>query len=203
MIGLVALFASAAASAGTFTITSADETAVEVLYTGEVYDSDVYQWLVIAEAADGRPIILTIDSGGGSAYGGLDLYWALEAYDNLITKPGAYGAYSAAAIMWLAGDYRYVPEGTAVAFHAAYCMWDDGPNPDIGCNTAPFQTLLLDVFEDAGYYGVKFNVLLNEIQQLYGTDGWLVFLTDGEEALWDSTENDWIDFDADYLEKAP
>ena len=167
-------------AAGDFTVTSEDYGMVEVEYTGYVLDDDVYRWDRIVELAHGRVIILTINSGGGSAYGGIDLYWALEAYDNLVTVAGAkYGAWSAAAIMWTAGDYCIVEAGGAVWFHAAYCNWDPNPQPNIGCDTRDFQFELIKVLDDAGYDGDIFNYLLNMRQLESGTDGWIGQTTKG------------------------
>ena len=166
--------------AGDFTVTLEDYGTVEVEYTGIVEDNDVARWGRIVELADGRVIILTINSGGGSAYGGIDLYWALEAYDNLVTVAGAkYGAWSAAAIMWTAGDFCIVEAGGAVWFHSAYCNWDPNPQPNIGCDTRDFQLELIKVLDDAGYDGEAFNYLLNDRQFLSGTDGWIGQTTDG------------------------
>ena len=176
MIGVSLMIAAlcSSASAGDFRVTLEDYGTIEVEYTGEVYDSDVSRWDRIVEIADGRTIILTINSGGGSAYGGLDLYWALESYDNLVTIAGAdYGAWSAAAIMWTAGDYRMVEAGGAVWFHSAYCNWDPDPQPNIGCDTRDFQDELIKVLDDAGYDGELFNFLLNMRQLESGTDGWI------------------------------
>jgi hypothetical protein len=176
MIGaslMIAVLCSSA-SAGDFRVTLEDYGTIEVEYTGEVYDSDVSRWDRIVEIADGRTIILTINSGGGSAYGGLDLYWALEAYENLVTIAGAdYGAWSAAAIMWTAGDYRMVEAGGAVWFHSAYCNWDPDPQPNIGCDTRHFQDELIKALDDAGFDGEIFNYLLNMRQLESGTDGWI------------------------------
>lgn len=160
--------------AGDFTVTLEDYGTVEVEYTGTVMDNDVARWDRIVELADGRVIILTINSGGGSAYGGIDLYWAMEAYDNLVTIAGAdYGAWSAAAIMWTAGDYCLVEAGGAVWFHSAYCNWDPDPQPNIGCDTRDFQDELIKALDDAGYDGELFNYLLNMRQLESGTDGWI------------------------------
>ena len=170
----LAVFCCSMVHAGDFTVTLEDYGTVEVEYTGEVYDSDVSRWDRIVEIADGRTIILTINSGGGSAYGGLALYWALESYENLVTVAGAdYGAWSAAAIMWTAGDYCIIEAGGAVWFHSAYCNWDPDPLPMIGCDTTHFQSELIRVLDDAGYDGETFNWLLNVRQMESGTDGWI------------------------------
>ena len=178
---LIAVYAFiGCAYAGTFRITDEDLTTVSVHYTGQVTDYDVYQWYSVEKFAGDRVIILTIDSPGGSAYGGLDLYWALEAHPRLVTVAGSVqGAWSAAAIMWTAGDYQLIAPNGAVWFHAAFCSWDPEPNPDIGCDTRRFQIQLVAVLESAGFWGVGFNSMLNSIQKTYGTDGWIGVTNDG------------------------
>jgi hypothetical protein len=168
------------ATAGNFVITDEDGTSVSVHYTGYVEGSDVRQWNVIADYIGNRVCILTIDSGGGSAYGGLDLYWALEAHPRLVTKAGSIqGAWSAAAIMWLAGDHKLLAPNSGVWFHAAFCTWDPNPMPSIGCDTSNFQRELIPVLANAGFHGPTFNLYLNHIQVLYGTDGWVGVSADG------------------------
>ena len=179
----------AIATGGNFVIVDEDPSSVSVHYTGTVYDSDVFAWRQVSDYAGHRVVLLTIDSGGGSAYGGLELYWALEAHPRLVTIAGGQtGAWSAAAIMWLAGDHKLIAEHGAVWFHAAFCTWDPEPVPDIGCNTSGFQTLLVGVLSNAGYHGETFNWYLNHVQFHYGTDGWIGVDADGwwlrDTGLW-------------------
>ena len=129
------MFVAGSALAGDFKVQGEDATAVTVEYTGTVDYTDLPQWIELVEFANGRAILLTINSGGGYAFAGIELYWAMEAYPNLVTYAGSYGAYSAAALMWTAGDYREIVVGGRVALPSAYCDWDSGPNPDIGCDT--------------------------------------------------------------------
>ncbi len=174
---------------GTFRITDEDLTTVSVHYTGGVTDYDVYRWYAVEKHAGDRVIILTIDSPGGSAYGGIDLYWALEAHPRLVTVAGGQmGAWSAAAIMWTAGDYQLIAPNGAVWFHAAFCQWDPEPNPDIGCDTTRFQIQLVAVLTNAGYWGLGFNSLLNAVQNTHGTDGWIGLDSDG---WWMRDTTDW------------
>ena len=197
----VAVVASAysTATAGDFRVTDADDSSVSVHYTGTVERRDVRQWNVLTEVIGDRVVILTIDSGGGSAYGGLELYWALEAHPRLVTVAGSLkGAWSAAAIMWLAGDHQLIAENGAVWFHAAYCRWGSEPNPDIGCDTTEFQQLLVWVFDNAGYHGESFNAWLNAVQQMHGTDGWIGVSHDGWQ-LFDSTDWWFKPFDKELL----
>ena len=181
--------------AGDFEITDEDHTTVSVHYTGTVSDWDVYRWNEVAAYSGERVVILTIDSGGGSAYGGLDLYWALEAHPRLVTVAGSQvGAWSAAAIMWTAGDHQLIAPNGAVWFHAAFCQWDPNPDPQIGCDTSAFQEVLILALDNAGYWGVGFNSLLNSLQQTYGTDGWVGVTNDGWQ-VHDSTDWWFLDFD--------
>lgn len=186
---------SSVALAGSFEIEAEDLTLVTVEYTGMVDFGDVDRWNDVVEYANGRVIKLIINSGGGYAYAGLDLYYALESYPNLITVGGKdYGAWSAAAIMWLAGDLKLVEPGGAVWFHAAYCTWDPWPAPSIGCDTSNFQLQLMDLFEHAGYNGHMFNMWLNIVQYDAGTDGW-IGIAAGGWWIYDSTEGWRIPFD--------
>ena len=188
-MGLVALFIGSGVAAGDFEILEDDVSVVEVEYTGKVDHGDVTKWDEIVKFANGRVIYLIINSGGGYAYAGIDLYWALEAYPYLVTYAGAdYGAYSAAAIMWCAGDERRIEVGGGVWFHAAYCTWDPTPNPEIGCNTVSFQVAMVEVLEDAGFRGLSFNNWLNIIQGAFGTDGWIGKTNEGW-FIWDSTDD--------------
>jgi hypothetical protein len=187
---LAVVFAiSSSALAGRFVVTANDYSSLHVTYQGEVLDGDHKKWEAIEQRASNRVIYLTIESGGGSAYEGIRLYWTLQDYPYLVTKASRYGAYSAAAIMWLAGDVREVPKGTIVAFHSAYCTWDPQGTPSIGCDTSDFQIHLINVLDNAGYNGRAFNALLNEVQAVFGTDGWIAIHHEGW-TLWDSTDDD-------------
>lgn len=195
LMALCACVMTSAAAAGRFEITDHDYTSVEVEYTGTVDFGDTLEWARIVSYADGRVIFLVINSGGGYAHAGIDLYWALEAYPNLVTYAGAdYGAYSAAAIMWAAGDVRKIEPGGGVWFHAAYCTWDPTPPTEIGCNTESFQVDLIEALEDAGFRGLAFNIWLNLIQDTFGTDGWIGATIEGW-FIWDSTEDYTLPFD--------
>jgi hypothetical protein len=181
MIGLVALLSSKAC-AGVFKVTSEDTNSMSVHYTGMVENYDPYLWERVVEHAGGRIILLTIDSPGGSAYAGLQLYWAFDAYPKLVTIAGnELGCWSAAAVMWLAGDHKLIKENGAVWFHAAFCQWDPEPPVEIGCDTRDFQKHLIRVLDHAGFNGEAFNQWLNFVQTTYGTDGWIGLTNDGWE----------------------
>ena len=87
-----------------------------------------------------------------------------------------------------------------VWFHAAYCTWDPDPRPNIGCNTKNFQILLIEVFEDAGFRGIRFNDWLNHIQETMGTDGWIGLVGRGDNwFFYDSTDNHVFPFDEEEI----
>jgi hypothetical protein len=185
--------------AGTFTITAGDESTISVEYTGTVENYDLDSWYIVEDFADGRVILLTINSPGGDAYAGLRLYAALAENDRLVTiAGGSYGAWSAAAIMWLAGDHKLIEEHGAVWFHAAYCVWDPEPLPDIGCDTSHFQMYLVAVLDHAGFDGEKFNDFLNLTQAAHGTDGWIGVTNDGWFSR-DTTEWWFKPFNVDWI----
>ena len=180
LAGMLALMASASAMGGDWNVTDEDLTSMSVHYTGTVERWDPFLYSVLAEKCGDRVMLLTIDSGGGDAYAGLRLYWMLEAHPRLVTIAGeSVGAWSAAALMWAAGDHQLIKGHGAVWFHAAYCQWDPDPNPDIGCNTIEFQRHLVRVLDNAGYHGIYFNMLLNSIQAQHGTDGWIGLTNEG------------------------
>lgn len=186
---LFGLIFASTAFGGTFEVQESSANLIWVEYTGMVDYSDVDKWEKIVEYADYRTIVLVINSGGGYAHAGVELYWALEAYPLLITVGGSdFGAWSAAAVMWLAGDIRDIEKGGAVWFHAAYCTWDPYAGPDIGCDTSAFQVELIYIFEDAEFNGQKFNEWLNVIQYSLGTDGWIGVTNEGADWwIYDST----------------
>ena len=187
LASVAAFFITSAATAGSFTVTGEDSQAIDVLYYGDVYRFDYLKWNEIVTAAEGRVIILTIETYGGSAYGGADLYWAIEQTPRVITKAGTvYGAWSAGALMWMAGDHRIVPEGATVGWHRAFCNWDPMPFPDIGCDVSDFDVEMMYIFLDAGY-SVKFGSALIQIQTEFGTDGWIEVTSEGWFVADDST----------------
>lgn len=193
---LAAALLSSAALGGDFTVTKVDATVVEVHYTGVVEEGDCAKWAEIEKVAAPRTVILTIDTPGGEAFEGLKLYWALEAYDGLVTLGGSeYGAWSAGAIMWLAGDYRWVEEGGTVAFHRAYCSWDPFPFPRIGCNPTPVDIAFAAIASDAGYNGPAFAFLLIIVQTDCGTDGWIRIDHEGRYWIEDTSEGTLVELD--------
>ena len=176
---VAALSLNSLAAAGDFNITGGSAAHIDAEYTGSVEPGDVEKWLELARVANGRVIHLTINSGGGYAWVGAELYWLMDAYPSLITEAGDYGAWSAAGLMWLAGDYRYIGEDGKLGFHRAFCRWDAGPFPNIGCDVTEFDIECVEIFEHAGYNGLVFMNWLYAIQTELGTDGWIYRDLDG------------------------
>ena len=201
ILGVVMLIASlcTSASAGWFEVTDEDSSSISVHYIGTVERVDTYLWDILVSKAGDRVILLTIDSGGGDAYAGLSLYWKMEAHPRLVTIAGnEVGAWSAAALMWTAGDHRLIATNGAVWFHAAYCSWDPTPPTNIGCDTSEFQRHLVMVLDNAGFYGSAFNAWLNLVQEAHGTDGWIGVTQDGWQ-MRDTTEWWFKPFNKDWI----
>ena len=76
------------ANAGEFRMTDEDAISVSATYSGFVSERDLLQWWALEDYCEDRVLLLTIESGGGSAFGGLELYWALEAHPRLVTIAG-------------------------------------------------------------------------------------------------------------------
>ena len=200
IIGMVLLLGVVSpASAGWFQVTGEDETSVSVHYTGVVEPVDLWLWDLLSDRVGDRVMLLTIDSGGGDAYAGIGLYWRMEAHPRLVTIAGSeVGAWSAAALMWTAGDHQLIAETGAVWFHAAFCQWDPEPPVEIGCDTTDFQRHLIRILDNAGYYGAVFNAYLNVVQETYGTDGWIGVTNDGWE-MRDTTDWWFKPFNKDWI----
>ena len=174
---LAMLVLTAQATAGRFFVTDIDASGIWVEYTGTVTDDDSSALRTLMDEARGRTVFVTINSGGGSAYGGLQLFWTAEQYPNLVTIAGErYGAWSAAAMFWLGSprDWFEGPEAR-VAFHQAYC---DDSNPP-GCDLSRFQIHLMEALEFAGYNSWHFNEHLNTVQATWGVSGWVCLRQDG------------------------
>ena len=136
LICAVAFLLCPVALGGEFTLTHIDASGVWYDYSGVVTDDDAEQLRGIMKTFPGQNVFITIESGGGSAFGGLSLFWEAERWDNLTTIAGKdYGAWSAAAMFWL-GSPRdwHESEESKVGFHQAYC----NPWRPPGCDLTVF-----------------------------------------------------------------
>ena len=112
----VVLFFAGSAYAGDFTVFDTGEELI-VDYTGGVEWNDYLDLADIMEDAGDKPVYVFINSPGGSAYGGIYLFWEAARHDNLITVAGAdFEAWSAAALFWSGGQTRMTEVGGIVAF---------------------------------------------------------------------------------------
>ncbi len=173
----LALTLSSATCAGDFSITHEDSSGVWVSYSGGVSDHDASMLNFLMVAAGNRNVFVTINSPGGSAYGGLALFWEAEQWSNLTTIAGKeQGAWSAAAVFWL-GSPRdwFESEDSKVSFHQAYCLWWDPP----GCDLTHFRARLCEAFAKAGYDGRAFDRWLTAVQAGYGVSGWAMLTDEG------------------------
>ena len=178
---LLAMLASLSMTAicfgGDFKIEERDYSGLWITYTGHV---DRYDYLklraLMTLVPDNELVFCTIDSPGGSAYGGLSLYYEAEKWKNLVTIAGSdFGAWSAAAIFWLGSPRDFILEGSQVGFHAAYC----NPYSPPGCDTSEFQTILKEVLYREGFNASRFNATLNHLQAKYGVNAWLIKTSEG------------------------
>ena len=120
---VIALFFCQIVWAGDFRVVEQNPSGLWIEYTGAVAMNDHEVLNALMELVDNRyNVYITINSPGGSAYGGIFLYHEAEKWDNLITIAGSrYGAWSAAAIFWLGSPRDFTVPGSQVGFHAAYC----------------------------------------------------------------------------------
>lgn len=177
LIGLTALLVSSVAAAGDFVVTGVDPSGVWVDYSGDVRDGDSEKLAELMEECGDAVVYITINSPGGSAFEGIDLFWEAERHANLVTIAGKdFGAWSAAAVFWLGSPRDWFEGADAkVGFHAAYCQWWNPP----GCDTTLFQMQLVQVLCKAGFDGLTFNFYLNEIQAAHGVSGWALLTDEG------------------------
>ncbi len=175
----VSLLLCPVAAAGEFTYDYEDPSGVWYQYSGTVEDTDAEQLRGIMKTWPMKRVFITINSGGGSAFGGLALFWEAERWDNLTTIAGKdYGAWSAAAMFWL-GSPRdwHESEESKVGFHQAYC----NPWRPPGCDLTAFRERLVEAFDKAGYHGLIFDAYLTGTQQTWGVSGWAVLTDEGWE----------------------
>lgn len=169
LAALVVMCMSAICSAGTFTVTDKDASGTWVHYEGYVESWD-YLWLqTFMENTTGR-VFIVIDSPGGSAAGGINLYYEAEKWDRLVTIAGKYGAWSAAALFWLGSPKDIVGPDGIVGFHQAYC---DPVNPP-GCDLSSITIVMNDILFREGFDSGKFIKSLNWLQLNIGVRGWII-----------------------------
>ena len=174
---LLALTVSSLASAGEFVITHHDYSGIWIEYTGYVEMDDHEMLAAIMTAADGDQVFITINSGGGSAYGGIALFWEAERHQNLTTIAGAdYGAWSAASMFWMGSPRDWFEGADAkVGVHQAYCNSYYPP----GCDLTHFRARYIEALNRAGYQGYIFDHWLTAAQQGYGVSAWALLTDEG------------------------
>ena len=177
LIVCVVALLSPVAWGGDFALKIIDSSGVWYEYTSTVLDSDAEQLRGIMKTFPGKNVFVTINSGGGSAFGGLALFWEAERWDNLTTIAGKdYGAWSAAGIFWL-GSPRdwFESKESKVGFHQAYC----NPYHPPGCDIGPFRARLIECLNKAGYHGITFDAWLSDVQRTWGVSGWALLTDEG------------------------
>lgn len=172
LIAALALLLATQAFGGRFKVTDTDHSGVWVEYSGSVELDDAEALNKLMREYLGQVVYIKINSPGGSAYGGIMLYYEAEKWDNLVTFAGKdYGAWSAAAIFWLGSPRDFYEDGAQVGFHAAYCNFYFPP----GCDTSGFQTELKEILRREGFEQDRFNATLNWLQENFGVNAWLIF----------------------------
>lgn len=165
------------ASGGEFTFVKKDSHGAWYEYSGEVLEEDADQLKGIMRIWPDDLVFVTINSGGGSAFGGLSLFWEAEQHSNLVTIAGEeFGAWSAAAMFWMGSPWDWFEGETAkVGFHQAYC----NPWFPPGCDIQPFRDRMIEAFNRAGYVGYFFDQWLTDTQETWGIEGWALLTDDG------------------------
>jgi len=177
MIWALALTVSSLASAGEFVITHNDYSGIWIEYTGYVEVEDQDALAGIMELADGQQVFITINSGGGSAYGGIALFWEAERHQNLTTIAGKrLGAWSAASMFWMGSPRDWFESADSkVGVHQAYCNWLNPP----GCDLNFFRARYIEALNKAGYQGYIFDQWLTAAQLGYGVGAWALLTDEG------------------------
>lgn len=177
---LIVVFFPRECAAGTFTLVNETEGAIVYTYTGSVDfgDTAMLRELDAEVVGKQKELVVIIDSPGGAAYEGVDLYWAAKEL-NLITIAGSdFGAYSAAAMFWAGGSGEMM-EGSLAGFHLAYC----NPYSPPGCWVADIDGEMLKCLLDR-FGRVRTAELFNQMNialETYGVNGFVMFkAVDGE-----------------------
>lgn len=176
-VSSTALCLSPVALGGEFDFQCVDESGAWYEYTGYVEPDDCDRLHDTMLNHPGQIVYITINSGGGSAFGGLALFWEAEQWDNLVTIAGKdFGAWSAAAIFWMGSPRDWFEgEEAKVGFHQAYC----NPWYPPGCDISIFRERLVEAFDRAGYCGVLFDLWLSDVQACWGVEGWALLTDEG------------------------
>jgi len=172
---ITTLLITTPAVAGQFKVTNLDDAWVTVDYTGMVDFPDASRLRDLMERYPDHEVMIFIDSGGGYAYAGCDLYWEAKRHGNLHLVGGyKFGAWSAAAMFWLGGNTRHVAVGGVVGFHMAYC---DPHNPP-GCDTRDIDAEMQLIFEDAlgCEHATNLRVGLEWVRGMFGVSGWIALI---------------------------
>ena len=118
---------SAAALAANVTfVPAADGLPSYIEFTGIVERGDARAVRALSEANDCTLVVIA--SPGGSAYEGLKLYDVAKELKLNCTAYG-FGAWSAAAMFWMGGEYNNILPNSQVGFHYAYDGYTDEPAP--------------------------------------------------------------------------
>ena len=180
---IAVLFMTGTVLGGDFTIAH-DGGELIVDYTGGVDMDDFEDLSDLMKKANGRTVYLFINSPGGSAYGGVYLFWEAAKHDNLVTIAGAdLGTWSAAALFWSGGQKRVVELGGIVGFHHAYC----NPYNPPGCDTSEIDRLIFECYEYAFGLERATNLwhVLSSMRDMHGVGGWVGLINiRGFETAW-------------------
>ena len=97
-------------------------------FTGIVERGDARAVRALVEAKKCK--LVAIASPGGSAYEGLKLYDMAKDLKLNCTAYG-FGAWSAAAMFWMGGEYNNILPDSQVGFHYAYNGFSEQPAPQV------------------------------------------------------------------------
>lgn len=118
--------AAATLAANVTFVPATDELPAYIEFTGIVERGDARAVRALVEAKDCNFVVIA--SPGGSAYEGLKLYDTAKDLKLNCTAVG-FGAWSAAAMFWMGGEYNNILPNSQVGFHYAYDGYTDEPAP--------------------------------------------------------------------------
>jgi hypothetical protein len=175
----VLLYASARASAGEFTLLQEDDSLITYSYTGTVNTGDSRD-LRDLHAGTSKDVVIVIDSPGGAAYEGVDLYWATKELGTKTVAGNKFGAYSAAALFWLGGSGDMI-NGSLAGFHLAYYTSWNPPGGDTADIDGAFFKILVDAY--GRHEGAALWMEMQAALDAHGTNGFvLMTMVDGERS---------------------